>query len=364
MQRRHLLSLLAGAVAVPALAHLAPARRRLGIAWRGAQDSDPHHIGIIEVDWSARTLHILGSTPVPTRPHGLWPAADGGLLAVAARPGRWLMRLSAAGRAVDQVDVQDEPAPRRLAGHVVASPDGQRLYTSETDLVTGRGRIGVRDARSLQKLDDWDSHGTEPHQVLVDATGNLMIANGGITRDATDRKRDLHRMDASLVRLDAERGGLTGQWNLSDPRLSLRHLAWDTQGRLGIALQAEHEAAEDRANAPALALWQDEALRPITGGAGHAGDIVGVPGGGFVISNALRDAAWWWNPAAPDQLVPVAQLHRASALASSDGVLIAASRGLARWHPHEPAVMLPWPQAMALDNHMVTLLPSGDSAGA
>ncbi|GAB4125849.1 MAG: hypothetical protein Fur0014_23060 [Rubrivivax sp.] len=54
----------------------------------------------------------------------------------------------------------------------------------------------------------------------------------------------------------------------------------------------------------------------------------------------------------------MAKLQQAYALAGQAGqspVLIAAGRGLARWHPTEPGAMLPWPEPMALDNHMIRL---------
>jgi hypothetical protein len=81
--------------------------------------------------------------------------------------------------------------------------------------------------------------------LLLDAQGHVIVANGGVPRTAEDKKYDLHRMEPSLVRLDAGSGKLLRQWRLDDPRLSLRHLAWNTarrrrQTRLGIALQAEH----------------------------------------------------------------------------------------------------------------------------
>jgi hypothetical protein len=120
-------------------------------------------------------------------------------------------------------------------------------------------------------------------------------------------------------------------------------------------LQAEHDAAGDRIAAPALAVWDGTSLRAVPGGAGYAGDITAAPGGGFVISHAMRDVAWRWDPAAPQALTAVARLQRAYGLAEAGAVLIAAGRGLARWHPREPAAMLPWPAPMALDNHLVVL---------
>jgi hypothetical protein len=356
VRRRHLLALLAGGALPPAHAEAPPLR--LGVAWRGPQAGSDHHVGILAVDWAARTLRVAGQLRVPTRPHGLLAEPDGGLLAVALRPGRWLLRLAPDGRLRQRIDIADEPLPRRFGGHVVASADGSRLYTTETDSHGGRGRIGVRDARTLKKLDDWDSHGVEPHQLLLDREGHVVLANGGIWRDRDDRKIALDRMEASLVRLHGASGAPLGQWRLADPRLSVRHLAWAHDGLLGVALQAEHDDAADRAAAPALAVWDGQALQAVPGGDGYAGEITGVPaaaGGGFVLSNALRDTAWWWHPAAPGRLTEVARLQRAYALATHSGVLIAAARGLARWHPREAPAMLPWPEAMALDNHMVAL---------
>jgi uncharacterized protein len=48
-------------------------------------------------------------------------------------------------------------------------------------------------------------------------------------------------------------------------------------------------------------------------------------------------------------------LQRAYGLAGGEAVLIAAGRGLARWHPTEPGAMLAWPEPMALDNHLILL---------
>lgn len=365
MQRRSLLSLfslLAGAAAAPGAARAAASPvpspvppLRLGIAWRGASEDSAHHVGQLAVDWAARTLHVVGDTVVPSRPHGMFAEPGGGLLAVALRPGRWLLRMDAGGRVVDRLDIADEKLPRRFGGHVIASADGRRLYTTETDTTSGRGRIGVRDARTLKKLDDWDSGGVEPHQLLLDPEGHVVLANGGIWRDARDRKIMLDRMEASLVRVHGDSGAMLGRWRAEDPRLSVRHLAWGVDGLLGVALQAEHDAEAARIAAPALAVWDGREMHTVPGGDGYAGDVTGVPGGGFVITHAARDTAWWWHPSAPEQMTPVARLQRAYALATGSGVLIAAGRGLARWHPSEPPAMLPWPAPMALDNHMVVL---------
>lgn len=338
-------------------------RLSIGAAWRGPAEGDAHHVGVLEVDWSATTMRIKHAVPVPTRPHGLLPEADGAMLAVALRPGRWLMRIDAQGRTVAQA-APDDAGHTTFGGHVVASRDGRWLYTTETHGADRRGRIGVRDARTLRKVDEWLTHGVEPHQLLLDAEGHLLVANGGIHRDDSDRKRDLDRMDSSLARIDGRSGALIGQWRLPDPRLSIRHMAFargvdGTAPLLGLALQAEHDDPARRAAAPALAVWNGEALAlPArqAAAAGYAGDIAAAVGGGFVISNAFANAAWLWHPDRPDALMEIARLQRAYALASwhDGGVIVAAARGIARWHPTEAPAMAPWPAPMALDNHWIT----------
>jgi hypothetical protein len=143
----------------------------------------------------------------------------------------------------------------------------------------------------------------DPHELLVlpqrvgeIPAGSLIVANGGIpTLPETGRsKRELGRMDASLVALDARDGRLLGQWRLPDPYLSIRHLAWDAaSGTVGIALQAEHPDMTARQRAPVFAIWNGQGLQAAMKQPalqGYGGDICALPGGGFVVSCPRADA--------------------------------------------------------------------------
>lgn len=346
-----------------------PGRAVIGASWRGPNAGDTHFAGALEVDWARRVVRILWSAALPTRPHGLTAQADGGLLVVGVRPGTWMARYDGAGREVARVDVTREPGGCTLDGHAVEGADGRLLFTTETHTASGRGRVAVRDLATMRKLDTWDSLGLEPHQLVRDAAGDLIVANGGIPRTAGDRKHSLDRMDASLVRLDARTGKPTGHWRLDDPRLSLRHLAWSAgptgaMARLGVALQAEHDAPEQRRAAPVLAVLENDRLTtPVTAteAVGYAGDIAPALDGGFVVSSNQVGRALLWHPARGNQLTTIASLREAYALAGWDGpqraggVLVASALGVARWHPTAPALMAPWPQPMALDNHWVLI---------
>ena len=157
----------------------------------------------------------------------------------------------------------------------------------------------------------------------LDASGALIVANGGIRRAAGDRKRDLDRMESSVARLDTATGQLLGQWRLQDPRLSLRHLAWshtmEGQPLLGIGLQAEHDDPARRSEAPVLALWDGAKLSiptHATDADGYAGDICSAPLGGFLLSSNRTNSALWWRPDQPGRLWLVARLTEAYALGS------------------------------------------------
>lgn len=367
------------AALLPRLARAAEPEQQLIATWRSTLRLGPRgevleatmgpidYVGILEPDWEAGRVRIRQALAVPDRVHGLLDAGDGddgGFIAVAFRPGAWLMRVDAEGRIARRVSMADEGV-RTLDGHAVFDPSGQWLITTETDPRDSRGWISVRDRRTLKKEAEWRTHGIEPHQMCLDATGKLVVANGGIRRAAGDRKRDLDQMESSLVRLDPANGELLGQWRLRDSRLSLRHLALGTDlapnGKplVGIAIEAEHDDPARRAAAPILAIWDGVELATpshVPVGKGYSSDIVAGPGGGFYLNAEFAHRVVRWLPSAPAELTVIAELQRARSLATwrpdgENGVLIGALNGIGRWHPTAAPRFMRWPIDMSVDIH-------------
>lgn len=350
----------------------------LALAWRSCRalsDSQPgagsaDHVGLVRLDWQAKQISLLRALRVPGRAHGLVADRRGGFYAVATRPGTWLIHVDADANRPPRLlnPVSDESSSRTLNGHLLLSADGRWIYSTETDARSGLGWIVRRDAQSLRCEEAWPSHGMDPHHLLLDETdASLLVANGGIPRDAAGRKHSLDVMDPSLVRLSTQDGRLLGRWQLPDKRLSLRHMAWSQGGErrlLGIGLQAEHDSTEARRSAPLLAVFDGQQLSLpswAADGAGYAGDIAAGPGGSFLISAQKAGRGLLWHPDAPTDLLRLADLREVCALVSwcsqtgETGLLMAAASGIARWQA-SGARMLAWPGAMAPDNHAALIL--------
>lgn len=373
MRRRQLLLSLPSLLPISALAQVPLTKGagplQLGACWRGPQDTDPHEAGVLVAEEDAKLMRVAYRFKLPGRAHGLSPEANGGLTIVAARPGSWLLRCDGTGRITQQHDLLAHQENTRLNGHAIDARNGAVIFTTETDTRSGRGRIGVRDRHTFRKLDEWDSRGLEPHQLLLDHEGHLIVANGGIPRKPDDRKYDLHRMESSLTRLDARNGQVLGHWTLPDRRLSMRHLAWSdepdaTPRLLGVAMEATHDTLEERAVTPVFAVFDGERLTlpaEQNDQYGLTGDITAACGGGFVLSSYLTNKVFLWHPSAPKLFRPVAEFRRAYALASwaqkndLSGALVSTAQGLLRWHPSMAARFWAWPEPMALDNHWVTM---------
>lgn len=346
LRRRDLLGLAAFVVTGPTFS--ATQATTLAAAW-----NDEHGrswLGLLRAA-DGQPLQVLHRLELPTRAHGLWVESDGGVLAVARRPGPWLLRWRpGAAQAPSWLWL---PPERSLCGHAVQAADGHWLST-EVDTDDGRGLVVRRHRQTLQALAEWPTGGIDPHQLLPDADGTLLVANGGVpTAPETGRvKLSRQGMVSSLVRLHGGSGEPLGQWRLADERLSLRHLARHAGGRIGIALQAEHDGEAERQQAPLLALFDGRALLLPPGQpamAGYAGDIAATAQG-FVLSATRAGRLLPFS--AEGQALPPQPLPEAGALAlDGRGRLWAGGRGQALvgaaaggWSAHASG-------ALRLDNH-------------
>lgn len=184
----------------------------------------------------AENGNILREIPLSGRGHDIAidPAARMGVV-FARRPGYFAAAFDLAARSAPQV-FTPEPG-RHFFGHGAFSSDGRLIYTSENDIETGLGIIGIYEVGTWKRLGELASHGIGPHETILLADGRtLAVANGGFATDpATGREPiDVTGMEPSLAFLDVQTGELKAKHLLPARlnKLSIRHLAANARGEV------------------------------------------------------------------------------------------------------------------------------------
>ena len=138
------------------------------------------------------------------------------------------------------------PRDRAFQGHGCFTRDGATLFTSESHVESGAGRIGVWDATTWQRLDELDAQGIGPHQIgLLPNDEALVVANGGLlTRPETGRRvLNLDTMDSTLVHLDPGNGRVLDVARVREPKSSIRHFDIAPDGTVAFGMQVQRDAS-------------------------------------------------------------------------------------------------------------------------
>ncbi len=236
------------------------------------------------------TLHGLTATgdslfriPLPARGHAA--AAHPTLphaVAFARRPGSFAIVIDCTTGGV--LHRLSPPDGQQFNGHGCYSADGAMLMTSEVVGSTSEGRIGLWDEVGYQRIGDVSSGGIGPHDLKRMDDGRVVVANGGIRTDPTDRtKLNLDTMRPNLTLLSQE-GAILDQAELPPDMAqnSIRHLALTGTG-VAFALQWEGDPDDP---VPLLGLWTpgtaprlcDAAPEDAFAMVGYAGSIAAIPG--------------------------------------------------------------------------------------
>ena len=219
--------------------------------WVSAQGRDTDHYGLA---WQSEKTAFLQKVGSGFRGHGViqHPLAPHKLLMLARRPGRFGIEVDLISARINKRFICE---PQRfLQGHGCFSQDGSVLYTSESDLCSGKGLIVLRDSLSYEVLDEFESFGMGPHELKLMPEGKtLVVANGGLHThpDSGRRILNLATMHSTLVYLDAKTGALLEQQQVAEPKASIRHLDVADDGTVLIAMQLQR-AAMSHSNIVAL----------------------------------------------------------------------------------------------------------------
>lgn len=196
---------------------------------------------------------ILREIPMSARGHDIavHHAARRAVI-FARRPGFFALAFDVEGHR--EPEVFTPPPDRHFYGHGVFAKDGRLLYSTEHNVETGDGMIGIYDtAGGWRRVGEFPSYGVGPHEAILLSDGRtLAIANGGFGNDpATGRESiGVADMRPNVAFVDSATGALMARHGLPAAinLLSVRHLAETPRGDIWFGAQWQG-ALED---APAL----------------------------------------------------------------------------------------------------------------
>ena len=222
--------------------------------WLSAQgrDKDNYSLGWINPEAKSSSQQLSNF-----RGHGLCqnPIQPEHVVMFSRRPGTHGIRLNTTSGEIDALfhSIED----RYMQGHGCYSADGKWLYCTESSISTGEGKITVRNASTLEQVNEFSSYGIGPHEVKLMPDGfTLVVANGGLlTHPDSGRKiLNLDTMRATLSYIDSRNGELISEHLLSSPKASIRHLDVAKDGTVAIALQVQREAMSSNKIVPLAAI--------------------------------------------------------------------------------------------------------------
>lgn len=357
--RRALLKGLAAAMLLPSRGWAAAGAPAWVAAAKRADGSHALH-GI------AASGDLLFAVPLPDRGHAAAAHPDRAeAVAFARRPGIFGIVLDCRDGSV--IRRLTPPEGRQFNGHGAFSLDGRVLYTSEVVAEGSAGRVGLWDAAgSYARLGEWDSGGIGPHELRVDPGGRIVVANGGIETDPTDRTPlNLDRMQPNLTVLDAG-GAILSQRALGAGlhQNSIRHLAL-IPGGTAFAMQWQGEPTEpvpllglapDKApkNAPLIACPAPEAEAFLM--QGYAGSIAANPAAGLIALTSPRGGVAMIHDLTGAHLATLRRPDLCGAAMAEDAAFTLTDGGGAIWAADpDTGLRLRARHEVAWDNHLVSV---------
>ncbi|KEQ19126.1 hypothetical protein GZ78_03725 [Endozoicomonas numazuensis] len=207
---------------------------------------------------------VTGCWPIPARAHDIAARPFSSEVVVFdRRPGKLLYHLDW-HKPEQAIQTVNSDSLRHFYGHGVFSEDGRWLYTTENNLETLQGVVGIYDAgQGYKRAGEFQLDGSGPHEVAMMPDGEtLVVALGGIKTHPDSGRTPLNpdNMKPALLYIDRDSGAELERQVLIDHALSIRHLDVMPDGTVAVGMQYQG----DPGVLPLVALHQrGEPLKPV-----------------------------------------------------------------------------------------------------
>lgn len=248
--------------------------------WVSAQGNKQERFSAAWIQPQKKAQNLTDKQQVLTdfRGHGLCqnPARPEEVVMVARRPGTSLVLFDINQNKIKHIAHCEQD--HHMQGHTCFSADGLFIYSSESNFVTGEGKISVRNAKTLEFIKAFPSYGIGPHEIaLMPDQKTLVIANGGLLTNLDSGRKvlNLDSMNSLLTYIDTRNGHLISEHHLSESlpanpplnldKASIRHLAVAEDGTVAIALQVQRSAMNNEVPLPLAVVHKpNNSLRLLT----------------------------------------------------------------------------------------------------
>lgn len=201
----------------------------LGIILGGGQYIDFDHGGTVENLLVAYDLDRSQSKHIVTHflPHGI---------AIDPLNANRVISFEKKGRGACEINLKKGAVTKNIPtlqsrhfyGHGIFSPDGQKLFSTETYLRNEKGAIIIRNGTSLEVIGEFPSYGENPHDCKLHDNGQVLA----VTNAGTKRPKN---SGASVCYIDLNSQELIERVNIPAQHLNAGHLAHDHSNNLVVS---------------------------------------------------------------------------------------------------------------------------------
>lgn len=180
-----------------------------------------------------------------------------------------------------------------MEGHGCFNQTGEILFCSESNRHTQQGVITVRDTQNYHLIKELSSGGIGPHEILLHPTqaNTLVIANGGLIKNASGEIINGHIMDSNICFLNTQSGEITQRFYVQEKKASLRHMDISSDGIIAVAIQVQRSFTDHDKPVALTALIKDSQLMELQAPAALLNKMQDYVGS-VRINNKYRTAAF------------------------------------------------------------------------